>query len=83
MGGKLKVESGRLWNVFVDAKTTGTAAAGRIQSNRPTADLHLNFPLSTFNFKSLFFNALSLDVKVCLQSEIGAKLRRSFYARFQ
>ncbi len=35
----------------------GFAAKGRIASNLPTADLHLNFPLSTFNskgFKLLF-----------------------------
>ena len=77
------MENGECRNTFALAQAIKNAAAGRIASNLPAADLHLNFPLSTFNFKSLLFNALSLDVKVCLQSEIGAKLRRSFYARFQ
>ena len=51
---------------LADAKAIKNAAAGRIQSNLPTADLHLNFPLSTFNFQlnSPLCNALSLYDKV-------------------
>ncbi|ADO37648.1 hypothetical protein ELI_2667 [Eubacterium callanderi] len=34
---------------LADAKVIKNAAIGRITSNLPAADLHLNFPLATFN----------------------------------
>ena len=39
---------------FAYAKTTGAAAVGRIQSNRPGADLRLSFQASTIHFQHFF-----------------------------
>ncbi|RHO60402.1 hypothetical protein DW091_02735 [Eubacterium sp. AM05-23] len=70
-----------LWNVFADAKTTGIAAAGRTQSNLPKADLHLNFPLSTFNLKSLFLTLYLFVLKFVytLKRKAGAWLQPFFF----
>ncbi|MBS6341726.1 MAG: hypothetical protein KH501_12440, partial [Eubacterium limosum] len=47
---------------MANAKAIKKTAAGRTQSNQPKADLHRNFPLSTFNLQlnSPLFNTLSL-----------------------
>ena len=60
---------------LADAKSMKNAAVGRIRSNRLTADLHLNFQLSTFNFQlnSPLFNPLAVHDSICLHSEKGAK----------
>ncbi|WP_320075275.1 hypothetical protein [Eubacterium maltosivorans] len=48
------MENGECRNTFALAGAIKIAAAGRIASNLPAADLHLNYPLSTFNLKNLF-----------------------------
>ena len=55
------MENGECRNTFALAGAIKIAAAGRIASNLPAADLHLNFPLSTFNFqlKNPLFKALT------------------------
>ena len=45
------MENGECRNTFALAQAIKIAASGRIASNLPAADLHLNFPLSTFNFQ--------------------------------
>ena len=58
------MENGECRNTFALAGAIKKAAAGRIASNLPVADLHLNFPLSTFNFqlkKPLFKTLTSAD----------------------
>ncbi|WP_133969175.1 hypothetical protein [Eubacterium limosum] len=56
---------------LADAKAIENAAAGRISSNLPMADLHLNFPLSTFNFQldKPLSNALPHHDTICQHSE--------------
>ena len=51
---------------LADAKAIKNAAAGRIQSNLPTADLHRNFPLFTIHFQldKPLFKTFSLYDKV-------------------
>ena len=74
------MEGARFMAPLADAKAIKNAAADRIQSNLPTADLHLNFPLSTFNFQlnSPLFDALPVHNDICLQPEIPFIIEKRF-----